>query len=262
MKLKKIASLAAAGVMAVSMLTACQTTSNNNNNNNQGTNPPVETSGLSAAVEARLGEDLLDYVTLKDSTELDADLEYAVEYVGVREIVDGYVNVNDLLNPVHSDNFVTALEGEVGVNKLVNRDKYYTVTNIGENATLVNDEHESEKSTEMQDAVAVRSYVISGQIGDRAVQQKIADEIKNYIYNYQYTVNENNVPDFTNPGQNNFSGGNWNYDYTVSISACTVDCNSVIVENNFHNFMDGIIGAENPYVTYVAVQVVRTATHQ
>ena len=96
MKLKKIASLALAGVMAVSMLTACQTSSNNNNNN-QGTNPPVETSGLSAAVEARLDEDLLDYVTLKDSTELDADLEYAVEYVGVREIVDGFVNVNDLL---------------------------------------------------------------------------------------------------------------------------------------------------------------------
>ena len=261
MKLKKIASLMLAGVMAVSMLTACDTASNNNNNNNQGTNPPVETSGLSAAVEARLGKDLLDYVTLKDSTELDADLEYAVEYVGVREIVDGYVNVNDLLNPVHSNNFVTALEGEVGVNQLLGTNTDYEVDTIGDNRTLVNDEKASEKSTEMQDAVAVRSYVISGQIGDRAVQQKIADEIKNYIYDYQYTVNENGSKNpFT--GKNEFAGGNWNHEYTVSISACTVDCNSVIVENNFGKWMDGIIGAENPYVTYVAVQVVRNSTHQ
>ena len=259
MKLKKIASLAAAGVMAVSMLTACQTTSNDNNDN-QGTNPPVETSGLSAAVEARLGKDLLDYVTLKDSTELDADLEYAVEYVGVREIVDGYVNVNNLLNPVESGNFVKALKSEVGVNQLLGTTKDYTVTNIGNNETLLNDEKASEKSTEMRDAVAVKSYVISGQIGDRAVQQKIADAISNYIYGYQYTVNENGSisPD----GKHEYAGGNWNHEYTVSISACTVDCNSVIVENNFGKWMDGVIGAENPYVTYVAVQVVRTSTHQ
>ena len=260
MKLKKIASLAAAGMMAVSMLTACDTTSNNNNNNNQGTNPPVETSGLSAAVEERLSTELLDYVTLEDSTELDADLEYAVEYVGVREIIDGYVNVNDLLNPVHSNNFVNALETEVGVNTLLGTNTDYKVDTIGDNRTLVNDEKASEQSTEMRDAVAVQSYVISGQIGDRAVQQKIADAIDDYIYDYQYTVNENGSKNpFT--GKNEFAGGNWNHEYTVSISACTVDCNSVIVENNFGKW-DGIIGAENPYVTYVAVQVVRTSTHQ
>ena len=256
MKLKKIASLAAAGVMAVSMLTACQTTSNNNNNNNQGTNPPVETSGLSAAVEERLPSELLDYVTLKDSTELDADLEYAVEYVGVREILDGYVNVNDLLEPVKSNSFNKALESEVGVNQLLGTSTDYTVDNIGSNLTLLNDEKASAQSTTMQDAVAVKSYAISGQIGDRAVQQKIADAITKYIYSYQYTVKENGsvAPD----GKHEYAGGNWNHEYTVSISACTVDCNSVITSNIF----DGIVGAENPYVTYVAVQVVRTSTHQ
>ena len=256
MKLKKIASLALAGVMAVSMLTACQTTSNNGNNGGEnGTNPPVQTSGLSAAVEARLSKDLLDYVTLKDSNELDADLEYAVEYVGVREIVDGYVNVNDLLESVASPNFNAALETEVGVNQLLGTSTDYTVDNIGDNKTLLNDEKASEQSTTMRDAVAVKAYAISGQIGDRAVQQKIADEITDYIYGYQYTVNENGSvsPD----GKHEYAGGNWNHEYTVSISACTVDCNSVIVGN----FLD-FIGAENPYVTYVAVQVVRNSTHQ
>ena len=257
MKLKKIASLAAAGMMAVSMLTACDTTGNNNNNNNQGTNPPVETSGLSAAVEERLSTELLDYVTLKDSTELDADLEYAVEYVGVREILDGYVNVNDLLESVASPNFNKALKDEVGVNTLLGTSVDYEVDTIGDNLTLVHDEKASAQSTEMQDAVAVKAYAISGQIGDRAVQQKIADEITNYIYEYQYTVNENgSMNPITN--KNEFAGGNWNHEYTVSISACTVDCNSVITSNIF----DGIVGAENPYVTYVAVQVVRTSTHQ
>ena len=261
MKLKKIASLALAGVMAVSMLTACQTTSNNGNNGGEnGTNPPVQTSGLSAAVEARLSKDLLDYVTLKDSTELDADLEYAVEYVGVREIVDGFVNVNDLLLSVESPNFNAALETEVGVNNMMGTGTQYTVYNIGDNRTLVNDEKASEQSTTMRDAVAVESYVISGQIGDRAVQQKIADEIASYIYDYQYVVNENGS---VNPitGKNEYSGGSWNHEYTVSISACTVDTHSVVVENNFGKW-DGIIGAENPDVTYVAVQVVRNSTHQ
>ena len=249
MKLKKIASLALAGIMAVSMLTACQTTSNNGNNGGEnGTNPPVQTSGLSAAVEARLSKDLLDYVTLKDSTELDADLEYAVEYVGVREIVDGFVNVNDLLLSVESPNFNAALETEVGVNNMMGTGTQYTVYNIGDNKTLVNDEKASEQSTTMRDAVAVESYVISGQIGDRAVQQKIADAIDNYIYDYLYTVIE---ADQVSGG--GFSGGNWNYNYTVSISASTVDTNSVIVEDNFGKW-DGIIGAENPDVTYVAVQ--------
>ena len=255
MKLKKIASLAAAGVMAVSMLTACQTTSNNNNNNNQGTNPPVETSGLSAAVEDRLSvKSLGDYITFKDSTELDENLEYATEYVGVREILDGYVNVNDLLVPVNSSNFVNVLDDAVGVTSYTTSmgTKSDNVTEIGLNQTLVAAEAAAGMSTTMDDAVAVQSYVISGQIGDRAVQQKIADAVSRYVDNYQYTVVRNNAQ--------NFAGGNWNYEYTVSVSACTVDCNSAITSGNFGKFE--LVGAADPYVTYVAVQVVRTAEHQ
>ncbi len=253
MKLKKIASLAMAGALAVSMFAGCAKTNGNTPNPNPA---PVETSGMSTAVEERLSvKGLGDYITFEDDTDLDADLEYAVEYVGVREIIDGFVNVNDLLIPVESPDFVDVLEDEVGVTSFSTGlgTKQDNVYEIGLNETLVAAEAAAGKATEMDDAVAVQSYVISGQIGDRAVQQKIADAVSKYVDDYLYTVVSNNAQ--------NFAGGNWNYEYTVSVSTCTVDTHSVVVENNFGK-LDGIIGAENPDVTYVAVQVVRTATHQ
>ena len=41
------------------------------------------------------------------------------------------------------------------------------------------------------------------------------------------------------------------------MSTCTVDTHSAVVGNAWD-----IVGAENPDVTYVAIQVVRTAAHQ
>ena len=85
MKLKKIASLMLAGVMAVSMLAGCSTTSNEVPQDP--TTPPTTTpvSGKSAVFEAQLS-DLADVkITMEDSADLQAALDAAVEAYGAED---------------------------------------------------------------------------------------------------------------------------------------------------------------------------------
>ncbi len=87
MKLKKIASLALAGIMAVSMLTACNTTSGQPQNP---TTPPTTTpaAGKSAVFEAALS-DLADVkITMSDSNNLQTALDAAAQNVGSATIID------------------------------------------------------------------------------------------------------------------------------------------------------------------------------
>ena len=87
MKLKKIASLALAGIMAVSMLTACNTTSEQPQDP---TTPPTTTpaTGKSAVFEAALS-DLADVkITMSDSNNLQTALDAAAQNVGSATIID------------------------------------------------------------------------------------------------------------------------------------------------------------------------------
>ena len=94
MKLKKIASLAFAGIMAVSMLAGCATTSNEPEQPNQ----PEEPSTTNYA--ALLQEDLEDENVLKlkagDSSKLQSSLETVVGYVGNNAVTDEFLDtLND-----------------------------------------------------------------------------------------------------------------------------------------------------------------------
>ena len=87
MKLKKIASLALAGIMAVSMLTACNTASEQPQDP---TTPPTTTpaTGKSAVFEAALS-DLADVkITMSDSNDLQTALDAAAQNVGSATIID------------------------------------------------------------------------------------------------------------------------------------------------------------------------------
>ena len=89
MKLKKIASLALAGVMAISMLAGCATTSNEPEQPNQ----PEEPSTTNYA--ALLQEDLEDENVLKlkgvENNELNKALQAAVGYVGNNAVTDEFL---------------------------------------------------------------------------------------------------------------------------------------------------------------------------
>ena len=241
MKLKKIASLALAGVMAVSMLAGCSDTPANPDNGDQ--NVEVTTSGISATVKARIEAndvDIPEYVTFKDSADLDADLKYAVQFAGVPEVLAGNIFYNSRLQAVTNNNLVTELDEAVDTN-------YTSIVTIGSNDVLRAVEQQAGQSVTLDDAVAVQAYVVSNEIGDDARNEMIAWAIQDVVSEYQYTVSDNGN---WNP---EYVGGNFNYTYEVSVSVCDVTRSSTIIAGT---------GAEDPDVTFVAVQVVRSATHQ
>ena len=238
MKLKKIASLALAGVMAVSMLTAC---GDNAIDNNPGDDDSIDPgiNGVSAAVGAlvkeELGDDYPAYVTFADSAELDKDLQYAVEYAGVMDIMPNYI-WNDTLTNVALDVYgrLQTAVGDTGV----------FVNNIGDNDVL-----KAAETTGMTMEDAVDMKAISSSIGENALNQHIAEMVAPWVAEYVYSTDDST-------GTN---GSNFNHTYTVSVSTYTKTVNS-----SMNGSLTGgnVQGAADPAVTFVAVQVVRTSTHQ
>ena len=95
MKLKKIVSLALAGIMAVSMLTAC-----GEGDSNSTVTPPVDNT-TSTGLSAQLGDEASDLtnskVTFADSTALNNALKHAVGNIGDRTISQVFVQgINDV----------------------------------------------------------------------------------------------------------------------------------------------------------------------
>ena len=94
MKLKKIASLMLAGVMAVSMLTACNTTSNtpDTGDDDQGTTVPV------TGYSAKLGDEIAELSTIagkavdwSESNDLQSSLNYQVGNVGYNALTESFL---------------------------------------------------------------------------------------------------------------------------------------------------------------------------
>ena len=230
MKLKKIASLALAGVMAVSMLAGCATTKPE-------TKPedPTETSSISKEVGALI-KNVPSYVTFEDSTSLDAALKKAVQYAGVMNVMPNYV-WNDTLTNVDLDIYGVLTDGvktTVGIG------------DIGSQKTLEAAEKDAGGKTTLPNAVAADMTVISTAIGEDAVKEQIAEHIENWVKSYQYALDNKTTA----------VNSAFKYNYVVSISTCTKTVNSSVQGGN-----NGFQGAADPSVTFVAVQVVRTATH-
>ena len=99
MKLKKIASLMLAGIMAVSMLTACDTTSNtpDTGDDDQGTTTPV------TGYSAKLGDEIAELSTIagkkvdwSESSNLQSSLNYQVGNVGYNALTGSFLSsLND-----------------------------------------------------------------------------------------------------------------------------------------------------------------------
>ena len=90
MKLKKIASLALAGIMAVSMLTACDTTSVDPEPT---PNPdPTPSTGYSSMLEDKMSVQVTNKTVFQDDADLNAALDYAVGNVGHDDITADFVH--------------------------------------------------------------------------------------------------------------------------------------------------------------------------
>ena len=276
MKLKKIASLMLAGVMAASMLAGCQTASNGGNNGNgegDGENNGV-VSGISSAISTAVKADVTGIdtnVKFSDDSALDENLKYAAGFAGVDDALRGFVTKN--LREVRGGRVLDTLKDRAGVND--NYNPHVDIVGIGKDDVLADAEP---TGTTMHDEVAVRLYAISSVIPQENINELVAKDIADIIDNngdgeydedvYLYSTSDSDA-----------NSSKFNHTYTISVSSYTksvggaslgiLDADLIAAGNIYTGTgvvvgdATGVqIGSENASVTFVAVQVVRTSTHQ
>ena len=275
MKLKKIASLMLAGVMAVSMLAGCQNGSNGGNNGNgegDGENNGV-VSGISSAISTAVKADVTGIdtnVKFSDDSALDENLKYAAGFAGVDDALRGFVTKN--LREVPGGRVLDTLKDRAGVND--NYDPSVGIDDIGDDHVLATAEP---TGTTMHDEVAVRLYAISSVIPQENINELVAEDIaeiidKNGDGEYDDDVYLYSTDDW------GVNSSKFNHTYTISVSSYTksvggaslgildadlIAAGSIITGGVVAGNATGVqIGSENASVTFVAVQVVRTSAHQ
>ena len=226
MKLKKIASLMLAGVMAVSMLAGCQTTSNDQPT--QPEQPTTPATGYSATVQGKLSTIAKVKLTLSDSTELDNALDYAVGFASANKIGDWYTH--DKMGFISGKSDTSAGEVTKSVIEVMDagKDGMTVVDADGVRAFLTPDDDNYDKN----DRDIVFTYIINGQTSMNNVLELVAEDISTKIVNKLSVVYNDAVG-----GQNSEVP----YYYTGSVSAKTVE----------------LADSHGVSTTFVAVELVR-----
>ena len=218
MKLKKIASLALAGVMAVSMLTACGNTINDNEkpNDDQGTTTPA--TGYSAKLESELSDISKDKISFSDSTELNNALQYAVGHVGNDEITYNFLygipgNGGVRFIQTKSDDVVKTVVNDVRDALDVKTGWENTAAGTLDNIRpFIGKGNESNAAYyNKNDVNTVLVYVVDDGVNLDNAMDQIAAEINSTI--------ENKLYDDVRLDQN-AQASNVNYHYTGSVATC------------------------------------------
>ena len=193
MKLKKIASLMLAGVMAVSMLAGCNTASNNND---EPENPDAipSTSNSATVLHDNMKGDARKMTTPAANADLDSAL---------KQVVDTYFNNEDYLGVLTGSSVAQVKYDNIAVNleKVLNAKSDIAV---GLNYLLNNDET----------TIAVELYYVEASVSDTYALEQVADKIENDIAGLKDKSNN----------------GEYSYAYTVSASIVTKPVTSSIVE--------------------------------
>ena len=210
MKLKKIASLMLAGIMAVSMLAGCgEGISNSGSSSSENTNTVT---GYSASVQAKLSNTAQKKVALSDSADLNSALQAAMEYVANSNIAKWYDD-NDVPSTVQVVS--TTQTGYASNPQLVNAAKNLIKAMDAENdvknsarVALINTLNPSTKNYNDDDRNVTFLFVVDGGKGANAVMKEVADLMNSGIeaLDKHFDDNNNHVAD---------------YEYTGSVSAYT-----------------------------------------
>ena len=237
MKLKKIASLALAGVMAVSMLTACGDA--NNIDDTQKPNEPDTTpaTGYSATFEGRLSASSAAKISMSDNADLNAALKAAMEFASHANIADKYdqdmhgkatfVNpkAGTPLAQVATELIKKADDNRESLDKISDKNTETGVMNLLKptNATGI--------KYDKDDADIVMLFVVDGGLSTNAAVMEVADKLDDDIDDMVRMYNSNGIT----------ATGETMYNYTGSVSADTIT-------------LDADHGKS---LTFVAVEIVR-----
>ena len=240
MKLKKIASLALAGVMAVSMLTACGegNTIDDNKTPNEPDTTPV--AGYSDVFDARLGASISPKIDMADSDNLNAALQAAMKFasdVSVDWAYDNTMNAGKVM-------FVSPRDGDTSVKQvavelinaadnhkesLVSHTERVCMKLLNPNINFVGGFDPI--AYDEQNADIVMLFVASGLDANAAVNE-VADMLKDDI---------NELVGYYNLNGSDGNTMETEYDYSGSVSADTIT-------------LDADHGKS---MTFVAVEIVR-----
>ena len=208
MKLKKIASLLLAGIMAVSMLTACDTTSNEQPT--QPEQPTTPATGYSATVQDKLSDIAKSKLTLSDDTKLDNALDYAVGFASAIKIGDWYLKDN--LQFISAKNDTSATDVTESVIEVMDAGKDgMEMENADDVRAFLTP---APGNYDKNDQDIVFTYIINGQTSMNNVLELVAEDISAKIVD-KLSVVYNDVAG----GQNSEVP----YYYTGSVSAKTVE---------------------------------------
>ena len=255
MKLKKIASLALAGVMAVSMLTACGDTASNGGNNGgegEGEGEGTVVSGYSSVLgEALKDVDCIkdkDYITFQDSAADETALQTAVDAVEAEALEDYATTWGAKLISGDNGDFkgdTSKRMEKIFVNGAKISDDDLKSGDIamawyaGYNNSKPNG-YSKFINTSAKDGVL---YVVNGAVTVEQAVKMVAEEIEDQL-------NSANALPETNAKPDNCSScagyGSYKYDYTISVS---------VVDKTQQSDYDQ---ASN-YAHFIAVTVSRTA---
>ena len=192
MKLKKIASLMLAGVMAVSMLTACGNKADDNNGGNDTEAPEqLPTSTTASVLRENLNGRARRDVTAVSNGDLDTALQSAVDDYYTANMLKDYWNVFDI-----TDN----KSGDV-------RNHVLGEAVIGDNEDSI---IELNNNTDKKTKTAVEVYVVNKSVSDNYILEQLADKIN------QCFDSNDDYPTMS-------ADQEYDYDYEISASIVTVD---------------------------------------
>ena len=207
MKLKKIASLMLAGVMAASMLAGCNTASNGGNNGGEGEGEGTTTSGYSAVMAENVSDAVkdMDNVTFQDNNADRAALEDALGNLSSTSNALGVIlgktpeNVNETndwkdfvdLAVVRAD-FADALGlADTDLNENDMSLDYWTTSDLNMNRTIKEGAlYVVDGTVDVNKAVKQIATKLSGLFAELDKQGVVDDydNDKSIIYDYDYTV--------------------------------------------------------------------------
>ena len=200
MKLKKIASLMLAGIMAVSMLTACGDGSKAPVDD--GTETPdvdVSTSASADTFVAALSNDARNNVTAVANADLDAALEDAVE-IYFNDWVAAYYGRFFRVPDFTHGNGADARYSQIG----------RAVAKAMGNA----EDRIQDVDGDMDATVAVETYAVNGSVSDQAILERLAAKMDESICNLDASyINDGDDP----------------FDYTDSVTECDYEVSTSIV---------------------------------
>ena len=209
MKLKKIASLMLAGVMAVSMLAGCQTTSNDQPT--QPEQPTTPATGYSATVQSKLSQISNAKLTLSDDANLDKALDYAVGFASANKIGDWYVG-HDNMAMIAGNSTTSA--GDVTKSVIEAMDSGKNGLSMANTEDVRKFLSPDDKNYPNDDVDVVFTYIINGHTNMNNVLELVAEDISTDIMDKLSVVYNDNA---------NSQNSEVPYYYTGSVSAKTVD---------------------------------------